>query len=356
MSRLESGMWFCIASRPEGGLQMSLMLHTGWILVVSSLVTFALLLFPRRTTGSRTVPLNVEACKARLDEIEARLKCGNVSAAEADAARLALLAQLRSSSWGIGQGLGRAPRTLIAPAAIFLLIVGVGASYSQLANTPEARGSADANPTWEPPLDGEMLASLTDFTRSVGAAGAETPADGNLLPDVNVMIERLAARLQTDPGDVNGWRMLGWSYLNMQRYEQAAAAYAKAVELDPSSAELKSLYEDAKRKTANSGSLQTGAITASADGLGAKATTPEGTSLQQSDAAIREMVDGLATRLESSPRDVEGWMSLMRSRVVLGEKEVAATAFRKALDVFKDDAAAAAKIMATAVELGLKTE
>ena len=150
--------------------------------------------------------------------------------------------------------------------------------------------------------------------------------------------------------------MLGWSYLNMQRYEQAAAAYAKAVELDPSSAELKRLYEDAKAKTSNSGNLQTGAIAASADGLGAKATTPEGTSLQQSDAAIRGMVDGLATRLESSPRDVEGWMSLMRSRVVLGEKEVAATAFRKALDVFKDDAAAAAKIMAAAVELGLKAE
>jgi hypothetical protein len=41
---------------------------------------------------------------------------------------------------------------------------------------------------------------------------------------------------------------------------------------------------------------------------------------------------------------------------VLGEKEAAATAFRTALDVFKDDAAAAAKIMAAAVELRLKAE
>ena len=55
------------------------------------------------------------------------------------------------------------------------------------------------------------------------------------------------------------------------------------------------------------------------------------------------MVDGLADRLESSPRDVEGWTRLMRSRVVLGEREVAATAFRKALDVFKDDAAASSQ-------------
>ena len=337
---------------------MSLMLLLGSILVVSSTVTFALLLFPRRTTGSRTEPLNVETCKVRLDEIEARLKRGNLNAAEADAARLALLSQLRSSSWGIGQGLRRASRKLIAPAAVFLLIVGVGGAVSQLADTPEAPASADTNSERDPGSDGDMLANLTDYTRSIGADGtASTPADGNLLPDVNVMIERLADRLQTAPGDVKGWRMLGWSYFNMQLYEQAAAAYAKAVELDPSSAELKASYDEAKAKASHSDNLQTGAIAGDADGPGAnKAATSEGTPPHQSNAAIRGMVDGLANRLESSPRDVEGWTSLMRSRVVLGEKEVAATAFRKALDVFKDDAAASGKIMAAAIELGLKAE
>ena len=68
------------------------------------------------------------------------------------------------------------------------------------------------------------------------------------------------------------------------------------------------------------------------------------------------MVDGLANRLENSPRDVEGWTRLMRSRVVLGEREIATTALRKALDVFKDDSAASAKIAAAATELGLKAE
>ncbi len=299
----------------------------------------------------------METCKARLDEIEARLKRGNLNAAEADAARLAVLSQLRSSSWDIGQGLRRASRTLIVPAAVFLVIAGVGAAVSQLADTPEAPGAADTNPERDPGSDGDMFASLTDYTRSVGADGAaSTPADGNLLPDVNVMIERLEARLQTAPGDVKGWRMLGWSYFNMQLYDQAAAAYAKAVELDPSSAELKASYEDAKAKASNSDNLQTGAIFGGAEGLGAKAATSEGAPLHQSNAAIRGMVDGLANRLESSPRDVEGWTSLMRSRVVLGEKEVAGAAFRKALDVFKDDAAASGKIMAAAAELGLKAE
>jgi len=66
------------------------------------------------------------------------------------------------------------------------------------------------------------------------------------------------------------------------------------------------------------------------------------------------MVAGLADRLESSPRDVEGWTLLMRSRIVRGEREIAATAFRKALEVFKDDSEASSTITATAIELGLK--
>jgi cytochrome c-type biogenesis protein CcmH len=68
------------------------------------------------------------------------------------------------------------------------------------------------------------------------------------------------------------------------------------------------------------------------------------------------MVDGLADRLESSPRDVEGWTLLMRSRVVLGEREAAATAFREAIEVFKGDSAALGEIRAAALDLGLKAE
>jgi hypothetical protein len=46
----------------------------------------------------------------------------------------------------------------------------------------------------------------------------------------------------------------------------------------------------------------------------------------------------------------------MRSRVVLGDREVAATTFRKALEVFKDDPAASDNIRAAANGLGLKAE
>jgi cytochrome c-type biogenesis protein CcmH len=177
------------------------------------------------------------------------------------------------------------------------------------------------------------------------------------------MIERLAARLETTPEDIEGWRMLGWSYFHTARYEQAATAYARAAELDPNSAEIKLSYEEAKMKASESdnletaSSLQTEAVGKGGDELGVeKITKPEAMPPREHDAAIRSMVDGLADRLESSPRDVEGWTLLMRSRVVLGEREVAATAFRKALEVFKDDSAASGKITAAAIELGLKAK
>ena len=209
-----------------------------------------------------------------------------------------------------------------------------------------------------------MLARLKDYTRSIGTEEpASTAAAGKLLPDVNTMIERLAARLETTPEDIEGWRMLGWSYFHTARYEQAATAYARAVELDPSSAELKRSYEEAKAKASESdnsetaSSLQTEAVGKGGDGPGVeKIAKSEAMPPHERDAAIRSMVDGLADRLESSPRDVEGWTRLMRSRVVLGEREVAATAFHKALEVFKDDSAASGKITAAAIELGLKAE
>lgn len=264
--------------------------------------------------------------------------------------------RMARSSWGSGQNHRGAAGTLIVGAAVFLLVAGMGAATAYLGDPSEATGSADA--------DGEMLARLDDYSRSIETEEvASMEAAGKLLPDVNTMIERLVARLEISPGDIQGWRMLGWSYFNTGRYEQAATVYAKAIELDPTSAELKLAYEDAKAKASESdsvetaSSLQTEPIGKGSDGLsGETIANPEATPPHETGAAIRSMVDGLAERLESSPRDAEGWARLMRSRVVLGETEVAATAFRKALEVFKDDSAASAKITAAAIELGLKAE
>ena len=247
-----------------------------------------------------------------------------------------------------------------------LLVAGIGAAASYLMHPFQATGSGGA---MSPSLsrsgsDGEMLARLKDYTRSIGAEEpASTPATGTLQPDVSSMIEKLAARLEATPADIKGWRMLGWSYFHTGRYEQAAAAYARALQLDPDSAELKRSHEGAKAKALDSAiaedasSFQSDAVGKGGGGLGVEnIINSEAMTSRERYDAIRSMVDGLAERLKSSPRDIEGWARLMRSRVVLGEREVAETAFRKALEVFKDDTAASGRIEAAAIALGLKAE
>lgn len=73
---------------------------------------------------------------------------------------------------------------------------------------------------------------------------------------------------------------------------------------------------------------------------------------QQSEM-VRGMVDRLANRLKGNPKDAEGWMRLMRARMVLGETEAASEALRSGLAAFKSDAAVRAQLRRAADELGV---
>ena len=57
-------------------------------------------------------------------------------------------------------------------------------------------------------------------------------ADGP--PDIEAMVESLAARLEDSPDDIEGWKMLGRSYMTLQEFDKAVTAYERAVELEQS--------------------------------------------------------------------------------------------------------------------------
>lgn len=51
---------------------------------------------------------------------------------------------------------------------------------------------------------------------------------------VDDMMTSLAARLQENPDDLDGWKMLGRSYFQMQNYPGAIAAFEKAIQIEAS--------------------------------------------------------------------------------------------------------------------------
>ena len=73
----------------------------------------------------------------------------------------------------------------------------------------------------------------------------------------------------------------------------------------------------------------------------------------EQDAMVRRMVDGLAARLRSNPRDADGWIRLMRSRMVLNDPGAAREALRSGLAAFAGDSATQSRLRAAARELGV---
>ena len=59
------------------------------------------------------------------------------------------------------------------------------------------------------------------------------------------MVQKLAARLESNPEDAEGWFMLARSYSVLGRFDKSAAAYAEAVKRLPEDAQLLADYADA---------------------------------------------------------------------------------------------------------------
>ena len=68
---------------------------------------------------------------------------------------------------------------------------------------------------------------------------------------IDTLITKLQARMQANPRDAEGWRMLGWAQFNKQNYAASAEAYAKAVEIDPANIDYRSAYAESLVQTAD---------------------------------------------------------------------------------------------------------
>src|SRR5487761_2488208 len=70
---------------------------------------------------------------------------------------------------------------------------------------------------------------------------AQTPASG---PQIEAMVEQLAARMKSHPDDPQGWTLLGRSYAVLGRFRESADAYRQAAALAPSDAAILAEWAD----------------------------------------------------------------------------------------------------------------
>jgi cytochrome c-type biogenesis protein CcmH len=144
---------------------------------------------------------------------------------------------------------------------------------------------------------------------------------------IRAMVERLAARLQQDGSDPDGWVRLLRSYMVLGESDKARAALTdarRALESEPE--KLRRFEEGAK----GLGVAQTSAPSASTPTSAAASAAPQ-------DQMIRGMVERLAARLHQDGSDADGWVRLLRSYMVLGENEKVQAALADARRALESD-------------------
>jgi cytochrome c-type biogenesis protein CcmH len=402
----------------------------------------ALLLVVHYGAGQWSLTPLVQSCGAELKEIEHKSREGLLGETEADTARIKVLLNLiaakrdSDSRWWLLRG-DRSALVIAVLAGVSVAALAAPSVFDPFGGPP-VPGASQFDPSKDPDFARLAIFARTNLPVSPPAQQAGT---GKTLPDVQTMNQRLAARLEREPNDVEGWRMLGWSWLHTQQPRKAAEAYQRAVALRPKSTELMVAYGEAlvavEAGTVTPKALDIFKAAAQIDGgspkaryflalakeqtglkrealeewrlllaapledetwtaelrenakrlatelgvdvasiLGQTGSSPakigaannpkqptaedirqiEALPPDQRQALIRGMVEGLVKRLEGSPKDQEGWIMLIRSRVALGEQQMAREALNRALAAFPDERAAQSHIRAAAQEAGLSTE
>jgi cytochrome c-type biogenesis protein CcmH len=190
-----------------------------WILAATMVVVVLAvlvrpLLRPAAAAADETARSNLRVLRDSLAELDAERAAGTLSAGQHAEARAELERRALEESTTVdaapGQRSGRTSALVLAvllPAAAVLL-------YAQLG---DRRG-----------LD-PVLAQPP----SMASAG-----------DVETLVQRLAARMQADPSDPQGWMLLGRAYAGLERFDKARDALAEAMKRTPPDAQLLSDYAD----------------------------------------------------------------------------------------------------------------
>jgi len=189
------------------------------LVVVAMLFVIPPLLRKPRSSGVRGDALNVQVIRDQLSELRADLESGRLDQTAYAAARRDLERELlddveagQSESPGeVGKGRWLAILLVVLVPAMAVVL------YQQI-------GTGGA-------------------VQAIEAAESGTPSMPGKHP-LEAMVALLAEKMQKDPGNVEGWTLLGRSYVAMNRFNDAADAYRHALQLSANDPEVLSSYAD----------------------------------------------------------------------------------------------------------------
>ena len=215
-------------------------------------------------------------------------------------------------------------------------------SYKVLGESDKARAAVnDAQQALQndPEKRKQLDAALKELNVSSPAASplvkpfSSPPAQAQHQHDVDnvqTMVDRLAERLAKTGSDPDGWIMLVRSYASLGQKDKMDAAIVNArAALAGDKARLQA-FDEALRRFGVDGS-STASPPAAAAPVPSQADDPNS-------EMIRGMVSRLAERLKQDGSDLDGWMRLVRSYVVLGERDKAIAAAADARRIIGNDA------------------
>ena len=146
--------------------------------------------------------------------------------APADAEWLGLVRQRIAQA---ANSLGIDPATL-KPAAG----TATAGTAATVAPSPGPQATAQSAPPAAPQTGG--MPSSSAVAAAARATAGAAPEERQAM--IDAMVERLAARLEQQPGDVDGWVRLGRSYMVLNRPDKAREAYLRAIKLKPDDADI----------------------------------------------------------------------------------------------------------------------
>ena len=156
---------------------------------------------------------------------------------------------------------------------------------------------------------------------------------------IRQMVDGLAERLYADGGDLNEWQRLIRSYMVLGNRDKAQEAFKKAGQaLAKSPQDVAALQKFAKPMGLSGPAQPRGASkSTSVAGKGASPSREAREEIGQlspekRQARIRQMVDGLAERLNADGGDLNEWQRLIRAYMVLGDRDKALAALKKATE------------------------